>query len=52
MAIAELRLTDRTVENCYLYQAQGVYSSCMLDIVLFITSMRHVIYQGYITWFT
>ena len=43
-----MRLTNWTVKNCYLYQAQGAYNSGMLDIALYVTSMRHTIYRGYI----
>ena len=43
LAIVELRLTDRTMKNCYLYQAQGAYSSGTLDIALYVTLMRYAI---------
>ena len=36
MATAELRLTDQTMKNCYLYQAQGTYNSGMLDTVHYV----------------
>ena len=38
---AKAWLTDQTLKNCYLYQAQGAYNYGMLGIVFYVTSMPH-----------
>ena len=44
-ATASVRLTRLYRGNCYLYQTQGAYNTGMLDIVFYVTSIRHMLHH-------